>query len=321
MKRTLYVVMLVALVGLAACASAAKAPQPIAMPLVNPSGGMPREALGAAPAAPEAFAPASDLAQSSTTSAAASADRLVVKNADLSIVVKDVNGRVKAIEDMASAMGGFVVSANTYQTTARDGTQAPQAQVVIRIPQEKLDDALAQIKNDTVEVQNESQSGQDVTDQYVDLQSRLKAKQAAETKLLAIMDNATKTEDVLAVYTQLQQIESDIEVLKGQIKYTEQSAALSAITVNIIAEETVKPLEVGGWKPQGVARDAIQSLIFYLQDFVDFMIRFVLLGLPILITIFVPLFLLFLLLRWIVRRMRKPRASEPAAPPAAAKKK
>jgi hypothetical protein len=318
MKRTLFLLMLVSLVGLSACQSAAKAPSPAAMPLVDSSAGMPRQAVGAAPSAQEAFAPQGELAMSETANAAASVDRLVIRNADLSIVVKDVNGRVKAIQDMANAMGGFVVSANTYQTTARDGTQAPQAQVVVRIPQEKLQDALDQIKHDTVEVQNESQSGQDVTDQYVDLQSRLKAKQAAETKLLAIMDDATKTEDVLAVYSQLQQIESDIEVLKGQIKYTEQAAALSAITVNIIAEESVKPLEVGGWKPQGVARDAIQSLIFYLQDFVDFMIRFVLLILPVLITILVPLFLLFLLLRWLVRRIRKPRVGEP---PAAPKKK
>ena len=70
-------------------------------------------------------------------------------------------------------------------------------------------------------------TGQDVTDQYVDMQSRLTAKEAAADQLTKIMQNATKTEDVLAVYTQLQQIDSDIEVLKGQIKYTEQSAALS----------------------------------------------------------------------------------------------
>ena len=149
----------------------------------------------------------------------------------------------------------------------------------------------------------------------VDLQSRLKAKQAAETKLLEIMNDATKTEDVLAVYTQLQQVESDIEVLKGQIKYTEQAAALSAISINIVAEETIKPIEVGGWKPQGVARDAVQSLIYYLQDFVDFLIRFVLLFLPVLITIFVPLLLLFLLLRWLWRKIRRPKAEEPVAPP------
>ena len=315
MKRLLYVIMLVAVSGLSACASAAKPPSPVEMPAANSLAGVPRQAVAGAPAMPEALAPSADLAKTDTTNQPASADRLVVKNADLSIVVKDVNARVKAVQEMAAAMGGFVVSANVYQTTARDGTQAPQAQVVIRIPQEKLETALDQIKSDTVEVQNESQSGQDVTDQYVDLQSRLKAKQAAEAQLLEIMKDAKKTEDVLAVYSQLQQIESDIEVLKGQIKYTEQSAALSAITINIIAEQTVKPLEVGGWKPQGVARDAIQSLIFYLQDFVNFMIRFVLLILPVLITIFVPLFLVFLLFRWIVRKIRKPQAPEPQPAP------
>jgi hypothetical protein len=138
------------------------------------------------------------------------------------------------------------------------------------------------------------------------MQSRLAAKEAAADQLTKIMQNATKTEDVLAVYTQLQQIDSDIEVLKGQIKYTEQSAALSSISVNIIAEETVKPIQVGGWKPQGVARDALQSLIYFWQAFVNFLIRFFLYTLPVLITIGIPLYLVFLLLRWIFRKTRRP---------------
>ena len=171
-------------------------------------------------------------------------------------------------------MGGFVVSVNISQTYASDGTQVPQAQIVVRVPQDKLDDALAQIKKGVVDVQSETSTGQDVTDQYMDLQSRLTAKEAAADQLTKIMQNATKTEDVLAVYAQLQQIDSDIEVLKGQIKYTEQSAALSSISVNIIAEETVQPIVVAGWKPQGVARDALRDLISFWQDFVDFLIRF-----------------------------------------------
>jgi hypothetical protein len=214
---------------------------------------------------------------------------------------------------MAKAMGGFVVSVNISQTYASDGTQVPQAQVVVRVPQENLDDALAQVKKDVVDVQNETRTGQDVTDQYVDLQSRLTAKQAAADQLTKIMQNATKTEDVLAVYTQLQQIDSDIEVLKGQIKYTEQSAALSAISVNIIAEETVKPIQVAGWKPQGVARDALQSLIYFWQDFVNFLIRFFLYTLPVLVTIGIPLYLIFLLIRWIFRKTRKPRMAQVVA--------
>ena len=133
------------------------------------------------------------------------------------------------------------------------------------------------------------------------------AKQAAEAQLLSIMQDATKTQDVLDVYAQLAQVQSDIEVLQGQIKYYEQSAALSAISVTIIAEATVKPIKVAGWVPAGVARDALQSLIFFWQDFVDFLIRFFLYILPVLLTIGVPLYLFFLLVRWIFRRIRKPR--------------
>jgi hypothetical protein len=117
------------------------------------------------------------------------------------------------------------------------------------------------------------------------------------------------------VYAQLQQIQTEIQVLKGQIKYTEQAAALSAISINIVAEETVKPLEVAGWKPQGVARDAIQSLIYFEQDFVDFLIRFFLLILPVLVTIAIPLVILFFVLRWLFRRLRKPKPAVVAETP------
>jgi hypothetical protein len=301
--------------ALSACGLRAAAPAPIyEMPAAATAApAMPRELAGAAPQLPAA--PASDFAKSSVENQPAGTDRLVIKNAELTIVVADVNARVSAIQAMADAMGGFVVSANVYQTTAQDGTPVPQAQVVVRVPVARLTGALDQIKKDTVDIKSESQSGQDVTDQYVDLQSRLTAKQAAADQLTEIMKDATKTQDVLAVYNQLEQIESDIEVLKGQIKYTEQSAALSAISVTIIAEKTVKPLEVGGWKPQGVARDAIQSLIYFEQDFVDFMIRFVLLILPVLITIGIPLFLVFLLLRWLVRLLRKPKPAVEAPAP------
>ncbi|MGE5073246.1 MAG: DUF4349 domain-containing protein [Anaerolineae bacterium] len=316
MKR-LALIGILAIALLSACAPAAMAPT--APPVPQEPGfrqsfggaGSPQDsfaqankAVGAAPEAPALQAPAATAAPS----AADETGRLVIQNADLTIVVADVNARVNAIESMARAMGGFIVSVNVYQTYANNGEQVPQAQVVVRVPQDRLEEALLQVKKDTVDVQNETRSGADVTDQYVDLQSRLKAKQAAEAQMLTIMADAHRTEDVLAVYTQLQQIQSDIEVLKGQIKYLEQSAALSAISVNIIAEATVKPIEVGGWKPQGVARDAIQKLIYFWQDFVNFLIRFFLLVVPMLLTIGIPLFLLFLVARWMFRRMRRPKA-------------
>ena len=311
MKRSLALIGILATLVLSACATAAA---PTAAPAARQS-----LAGGAAPVLPETFTDANKAVGQSgqsvppavANSVPAPTDRLVIQNADLSIVVKDVNARVKQIEDMAKVMGGFIVSVNVSQTYTSSGNQVPQAQIVIRVPQEKLEDALTQIKQDTVDVQNETRSGNDVTDQYVDLQSRLTAKQAAEAQLLKIMQDATKTQDVLDVYAQLQQVQSDIEVLKGQIKFYEQSAALSAISVNIIAEETVKPLVVGGWKPQGVARDAIQNLIYFWQAFVDFMIRFFLYILPVLLTIALPLYLVFLILRWVIRKTRRPRAVAP----------
>jgi len=315
MKRTLLVILVIASFALAGCgvgaAAPKSAPQPFELPMATQ--------VAAAPAAPRAAAGESfsygDSANLAVQSQSpVSADRLVIQNADLAIVVADVNARVKAIQDMATSMGGFVVSANIYQVQANDGTKVPQAQIVVRVPQAKLNDALDLIKLNTVEVKNETRSGQDVTDQYVDLQSRLTAKQAAEDQLLKIMQNATKTQDVLDVYAQLQQVQSDIEVLKGQIKYMEQSAALSAISVSIIAEATVKPIQVGGWKPVGVARDAIQSLVDFEQGFANFLIVAVLFILPMLITIGIPLVLAFFILRWILRKTRRPRVTAEVRP-------
>ncbi len=316
MKRLLVGIALIVLLISSACAAAAiHAPSPSGPPNVfeaPPAAGAPALQLPGAQPLPFANDAAKSVSPNAVPGAAGNAappaDRLVIETANLSIVVSDVNARAKAIQDMAKQMGGFVVSVNIEQTYIADGTQVPQAQVVVRVPVDQLDTALTQIKQGTVSVQNETRAGQDVTDQVVDLQSRLTAKQAAADQLLKIMQNATKTQDVLDVYQQLQQVQSDIEVLKGQIKYNEQSAALSAITVQIVAEATVKPLEVGGWKPQGVARDAIQNLIYFWQNFIDFLIQFFLYTLPVLLTIAIPLFLLYLILRWILRRTGKPKA-------------
>ncbi len=226
---------------------------------------------------------------------------------------------MKALEAMAVEMGGYVVSSNKYQASTRNGGEAPEAQVVMRIPAEKLDEALDRIKADVVEVQSESRSGQDVTAEYVDLQSQLNNLEATEAQLVKIMENATATEDVLNVFNQLSSIRGQIETVKGQMKYYEQSAALSAVSVHIIAEASIQPIEIAGWKPQGVARDAIQSLVFFFQDFVDFMIRFVLLVLPALILIAIPVYLIFLGVRALVRRFRKPKVKQPVVEESAKK--
>jgi len=272
-------------------------------------GGFGGGAATEAPAAVEAPALDSfayDQSQEASYRAAQVQERLVIQNADLAIVVKDPKARMKEISDLAKEFGGFVVSSNLYQSFTALGKEVPEASIVIRVPSERLDEALARIKEGAVDIDYENRSGQDVTSQFVDLQSQLKAKEAAEKKLLEIMDQATRAEDVLAIYLQVQTVQTEIEQLKGQIKYLEESADLSAISVRLIAEEGTQPIEVGPWKPEGAAKDAIQDLIFFFQNFVDFLIRFVLYNLPALIMIGIPLYLVFLAGRALFRRSRKP---------------
>lgn len=270
---------------------------------------------GGAPAEPEFYAsapvPASDEAKVLMEGMdVQTQERMVIQNADLAIVVADPKTRMSEIAAMAEEMGGFVVSSNIYTTYyGVNSVEAPEATITIRVPQEKLDDALEAIKAGAVEVNYENRSGQDVTSIYVDLQSQLKAKQAAEKKLLEILDQATETEGVLAVYTELQRIQSEIEVLKGQIQYYDESVALSAVSVRLIAEETVQPVEIGGWRLQGTANDAIQDLIYFTQGFVQFLIRFVLYNLPALILVAIPLYLAFLGGRGLYRRFNKSKAA------------
>jgi len=304
MRRLLFIVLAAALVLTACGASAARSTQSPVMEMPAATQASPF-GYGGGASEEESFKSVMDAAAVQAGQSPVSANRLVVRNAELTIVVADVNARVKAIEAMADGMGGFVVSSNTYQTYASNGAKVPQAEITIRVPAEKLNAALDQIKANTVEAPAENITGQDVTDRYVDLQSQLKAKEAAEAQLLKIMENADKTEDVLAVYQQLQQVQSDIDVLKGQIKYYEQAAALSAISVTIVAEQGIQPIEIGGWRPAGTARDAIQGLIHFLQGFADFMIVFFLRDLWEILLVLLPFYILFLIGRAIYRRVRR----------------
>jgi hypothetical protein len=105
------------------------------------------------------------------------------------------------------------------------------------------------------------------------------------------MDQATKTEDVLAVYNQLVQVREQIEVLQGQIKYYDEVTALSSIAVEILANESVQPLTIGGWKPEGVVKNAVQTLINAVKVIANLVIWIIIFVVPVLIILFVVFFL------------------------------
>ena len=237
-----------------------------------------------------------------------SVDRMVVKNATLSIYVDDPVKSMDNISRMADAMGGFVVTADMYQQALSNGVKVPQVSMTIRVPVERLDEALTTIKNETtLPIISENVSSQDVTAEYTDLNSRLTNLQAAEKQLQEIMASATKTEDVLSVYSQLVSVREQIELIKGQMKYYEQSAALSSVNIQLVPNASIQPISIAGWQPKGTAKEALQSLINTLQSLADFGIRLGILYIPTLLVIFVPIGLVIWGIVALIRKIRKPK--------------
>lgn len=304
-KRTVLVFVLLALL-LASCAAKASdgysyaQPQSVEeVPLMAGVSGAADESVAYEMAPmPTASYVEADRYNASTT---AITERMIVMNVDLTAVVVDPTIKAEAIDALAQSLGGWVVSMNMYQTYAYSGEQYPQVYISIRIPSDKLDSALAQIKADVVEVQYENRSSQDVTASYVDLESQLSNLEQTEQDLLAIMDEAknnvgndstTKTQDVLNVYNQVASVRAQIESIKGQMQYYEESTSTSLINVTLIAEEVIKPLEIGPWTPKGAAQDAYKALVNFLRGFVEFVIWLGVLILPVVIVIFGPVALI-----------------------------
>lgn len=234
-------------------------------------------------------------------------ERLIIRNGSLSLVVPDTETALDEITDLVDELGGYVVESNVYQYQ-----EGLQASVTLRVPAESFDAALERIRDMATEVRRESISGQDVTEEYVDLQSRLRYLEATESRLLEFLEEAEDTEAALAVYEQLQRIQADIEHVKGRMQYLEQSAAMATITLDITPDELAQPIQVGRWNPKGTARDALQSLVRVLQFLVDAAIVIGILVIPVLIVIAVPFAGLFFLVRAIARwrRARKTRKPE-----------
>jgi hypothetical protein len=267
----------------------------------------------AAPQAPDSFSPGKD---AGGTGNSQTVDRLVIRNATLTIVVPDPFKSMDAIAQMATDMTGFVVSSNAYKVNLKEGGEAPEASLTVRVPAERLNEALLkikqQVKDPNKDVLTENVTGQDVTKEYTDLKSRQTNLEQAEAQLREIMASATKPEDVLNVFNQLTSIREQIEVIKGQIQYYQESAAMSAISVTIRATETVKPLTTGSWLPAGVARDALQATVSAAKTLVNVVIWLVLFALPIGAVIY-----LFFRLVWaLFKRFRKPKTPSPTGPPA-----
>jgi hypothetical protein len=278
------------------------------------STGAARDAVPSYEAAPQA--PAGEYSsggKNSYTAPLPQEQRIVIRNADISLVVNNPDESMQRIISMAESMGGYVVNANMYRRNLASGVEVPEGSLTVRVPAERLDEALERIEAEgSRPATHRNISSQDVTSAYVDLQSRLRNLEAAEVQLQSIMNDARKTDEVLQVYNELTRVREQIEVIKGQIQYYDQASALSSISISLVANEAVQPITIAGWEPSGVARSAVQALVDALQVVAKAGIWMVLFLLPLLAVLSAPVVLLFLAVRAMRRRNRQ-RPLPPAA--------
>jgi PKD repeat protein len=163
-----------------------------------------------------------------------STNRMVVRTGNLQLVVGDVSVSLDEIVKITSDLNGYVVSSQKWKEGERT-----IGNISIRVPAETYDQAMSALRNTAIDVINETTSSSDVTQEYVDLSSRLKNLEATETQLFKIMESAEKTEDVLNVQRELTTIRGEIEQTKGRMQYLEQTSATSLIVVQLTQAQIV----------------------------------------------------------------------------------
>jgi len=187
-------------------------------------------------------------------------ERMIVRNGDMSLVVEDVVDARDEIAQLAVSFDGYVVSS---QISGEE--QDMRGWISIRVPDEKFDQALAELRDLAARVTSESTSSQDITEEYVDLQSRLKNAEATESQYLALLEKAINVEDILKIYDSLSRVRGDIEQIKGRMQYLEQISSMSLISVNLKPVATAKPLVRVGWSALEIFKSALRGIVIFGQ--------------------------------------------------------
>ena len=197
---------------------------------------------------------------------AAELPRMIIRSANVSMIVGDTAASIEKITAAAESAGGYVSDSKVW----REGEQLRGA-ITLRIPADRLSAALTLIRKLAVRIQSETIGTQEVTQEYVDLQSQLRNLEAAEIELRALMStirqNSRKASEVLEMYQQLSTIRSQIEQIKGRIRYLSQMTALATVQVELIPDAIAKPVVEPGWQPMVIVKNASRALVEALETF------------------------------------------------------
>jgi hypothetical protein len=277
-------------------------------PAADMDAGMPG---GSAPAPEEAESEASWEEATDTTGVTLADDlpRMIIYTGNLVLVVKDSGAAQVDAVAIAEGAGGYVAGSDSY--TYGDGLR--RINLTLRVPAESFNATMDALRDLSIEVTEDAISSQDVTQEYVDLESRLKALEVKAARLEELMDEAEDTEAVLAVYEELSRTQIEIEETKGRMRYLERQSAMATISVTLVPDELSRPMEIAGWRPQGTVKRAVETLVSAFQFLVDALIWIVLVVVPVLAFVGLVIFGAVRLLGLIFGRGRRRRRAQEAA--------
>jgi len=243
-------------------------------------------------------------------SAAEAADRKIIRNANLTMEVKSTSDMQHKVTSIAESHGGFVVTSESKQREDADPEKRTlDIKLVVRIPSERFGSALDQIRGLANTLREENVTGQDVTEEFIDLEARIRTQRALELQFLEIMKQARKVEDALEVQRQIADVRTDIEKLEGRKRFLENRASLSTI---VVALEGPRQIVVNTTTFGRSLREAVAEGVDLGSAILLLLVRFVIIMVPVTVFVLLPLGLLF---RYFVRRAKRIQLAEALSTP------
>jgi len=223
---------------------------------------------------------------------AAAIDRKIIRDAELAIELDSPTEGQRRITAIAEAHGGFVVTSEFKQNEG-SGQSASHAtvSVIVRVPAMQFAAVVQQIESLSGRVRQRKVTGQDVTEEYIDLEARIRTKRALEAQFLEIMKQARKVSDALEVQSQLADVRTEIERLEGRRRFLENQSALSTITITLQMPAPVVAATTSGFFQN--VKEAAGESIDLATNIILGLIRIVIVLTPVLLLIVLPAVLLW----------------------------
>jgi hypothetical protein len=195
-------------------------------------------AVAAAPESAKQAAEASSIGSGAGSNAMPSLERLVIRDAQLTLVHDDPRKVTEHASQLVRAAGGFVLDANMEAT----GNTVHQAVMQLRVPEPAFESTLKALRG-LGKMQRETVTGQDVTEEFVDTQSRVRALRTLEARLIALLERSGPLEELLRVEQELARVRSDIERNEGRVRYLQERTHMSSIRLSVETSQAPEIIE------------------------------------------------------------------------------